>query len=272
MKTFGIIGYPLSHSISPLLHTKVFDKAGITADYRKFEILPQNFEQQVVLLKKAGHSGFNVTMPYKSEIIRYVDALDRQAELTGAVNTIKMVEDKWHGFNTDVDGFLYPLKNCRNEFKRCLLIGTGGAARAVIAALLLHVHPQNITVLGRDPQKAENLAGRWQSVSANTGLTFAAIDQFAAMVEGFDLVVNATPVGMGANTEQSPVSPNYSAKAGAVFYDLIYQPEKSRFLRDAEKNEAGVKLINGKAMLSAQAAKSFEIWTGISFPVQEFRF
>ena len=159
MKQYGVIGYPLKHSLSPLIHNYAIQKLHIDASYQKLELQPEHFERSIAELKKSEISGFNVTIPFKELIIPFVDDIDADATALGAVNTIIVTGGRWQACNTDVAGFIAPLKVLNRTFTRCLVLGAGGAARAVIFALGHYSKPEEITIAARDKDKSLRLSG-----------------------------------------------------------------------------------------------------------------
>lgn len=264
MKKFAILGYPLKHSLSPRIHNSAFRYLKLDAEYVKYEIKPELFAGKIEQIRKESWNGFNVTIPFKQEIIRHLDFIDSLAERIGAVNTIKIDEQsKWHGFNTDYSGFLQPLQDYDFTPQRCLILGAGGAARAVAFALAEQYTVHEMVFINRTVQKAAQLI---QDLEKFYTITFSVetAEKQQQKSEAFDLVVNTTSVGMGKLAGQSVLSPALVTHKQSIVYDLIYNPQRTNFLELAE--QAGLKTINGLPMLLEQAALSFRIWTGIEFP------
>ncbi len=265
MKKFAVIGYPLNYSRSPEIHNRAFVNLGMNAVYEKLELVPQIFQLRIKEVKTQNEwSGFNVTIPFKKEIIPFLDALDQTAQAVGAVNTVEISDrGEWIGHNTDVIGFIKPLQTLPESPDSCLVIGAGGAARAVLFGLLSVIKPREIMVCNRTRSKAEELknalAGR-----ADIPIEVAALNEMTDCNRSFDLVVNTTSVGMGQLKDKQPLSLKGILRPGSVVYDLIYNPQETRLLQEA--SALGATTINGWPMLVYQAAASFRIWTGRDFP------
>jgi len=268
MQKFGLIGYPLSHSLSPKLHSLAYKSGNIQAKYSKIELIPERFGEQINQLKKQDFNGFNVTIPYKTKFIPYLDFLDETVKLTGAVNTIKIINDKWHGYNTDVKGFLYPIQNNAKQFRKCLILGNGGAARAVLYALLNFAHPDKITIAARNEITLKILQQNFKQIKNDCDIEISKIEQVGDSLVEFDLIVNTTPLGMYPNINESPLPDKFDLKPKAIVYDLIYNPNETKFLKDAKNNCPECITINGKIMLIAQAMESIKIWTGVEIQVE----
>ncbi len=269
MKYYAVIGFPLSHSFSPQIHNAAFRFLNMDAEYVKQEIPPDDFERCVAALKTQDWRGFNVTVPFKERIVSFVDELDDTARIIGAVNTIQIeAGGRWKGFNTDAYGFLQPLQALNSVPRSILLIGAGGAARAVLYALITQYPQVKLSLANRTISKAQKLA---RDFSVNTSAAINTMDLAQAESSGqkYDLVVNTTSVGMGALRGLKPLILRGLVHENSIVYDLIYNPEITILLREAE--ELGVRTFNGWPMLLHQAAKSFEIWSGIPFPQEVLR-
>jgi len=245
---YGLIGKKLSHSLSPKIHDLLFGEMGIPGQYDLVEASPEELPGLLERLKSLGYRGVNVTIPYKKDIMPYLDSLSDEAAHIGAVNTICLTEG-YRGYNTDYDGFGMALEVCgaKTQGARCAVLGSGGAARAVVAYLKDH-GAATITLVSRDPESA---------VQKFPGLAGISLDAFSA--RGYDLVINTTPVGMYPDVDRSPLRKDQLDGAGFVM-DLIYNPEKTVLLRYAE--ELGIRHDNGLYMLVAQAFRAEEIWQG----------
>ncbi len=238
MKQFGLIGKHLGHSFSKSFFENYFSSKGIEATYANIEIA--SIEQFEII--KENYSGFNVTIPYKESIIPFLNDLDDVAKDVGAVNTIKVIEGKYIGHNTDVVGFGNMIKPfLTNKHERALILGTGGAAKAVKYVL------QKIGVdcyhLSRNPQMENE---------------FSYDDVNEVMIDAFKLIVNTTPVGMYPNTEEYPLLPYQAMSEDHLVIDLIYNPEETIFL--TKSRAAGATILNGLSTLKEQALESYRIW------------
>ena len=241
MGTYGLIGKSLSHSFSKKYFENKFSKENILdASYSLFEIpLINDFEQ--VLNSNQSLRGLNVTIPYKEEIIQYLDEVDDTAKEVGAVNTIKLKEGKLNGYNTDVYGFEQSLKSLlKSHHNKALVLGTGGAAKAVVYVL-----------------NKLNIA--YQFVSTKSEEHFLKYEDLnSAILKSHPLIVNTTPLGMSPNIDKTPLSNLDGIDKSHLVYDLIYNPEETILLREAKQRGATTK--NGLEMLELQAEKSWEIW------------
>lgn len=268
MKKYVLIGYPLEHSYSPQIHAIAYKLYNIVASYTLYEINPDNFEKEINHLKKENIDGFNITIPFKSKIIPFIDHLDKHAEIVGAVNTVKVVNGKWFGFNTDITGFIAPLKGQIDRFKNCLVLGSGGAARAVIFSILKYINPQNITIAARNLNKIEQLKNDFEKKINSANFNIINLNRVTEVLSSMDLLVNTTSLGMYPNINASPLPDIFKLKHKAIVYDLIYNPGKTKFLNDATKNQQACRIINGKQMLVSQALEAIKIWTGKSTSIE----
>lgn len=265
MKKYAVIGYPLSHSSSPQIHNSAFSHLNLDARYEKLEIAPNVFSERIAQLKANREwGGFNITIPFKQQIIPFLDDLDRTARAVGAVNTVQITgQGKWIGHNTDVAGFVKPLQQSGFSPETCLLIGAGGAARAILYALLTFFSAEKIVICNRTVSKAHKLQQDFSAVT-QSAIEVVDLNKISAYKKGFDLIVNSTSVGMGALKDWQPVELKGLVKENTLVYDLIYNPAQTRLLKQAA--ELGARILNGWPMLIFQAAESFRIWTGTNFP------
>ena len=253
MKHFGLIGYPLGHSFSAKYFAEKFAREGIEADYQLYDIAARDDKATIEAVRRL--DGFNVTSPYKEAIIPYLDGLDETARAVGAVNVVKREGERWTGYNTDCVGFREDLLLFDNLTidhltiggVQALVLGTGGAAKAVAYALRQLGVPY--TMVSRTPE-ARTLA------SAQV-VGYEDIDE--AMMEKHRLIVNCTPLGMGAQKEDCPPIPYPWISSNHYLYDCIYNPAETLFLRKGR--EQGAHTRNGLGMLVAQAEAAWCIWS-----------
>jgi shikimate dehydrogenase len=271
MQKFAVIGYPLTHSLSPQIHNFAFKKLKIDAIYEKIEIAQENFSESVNQLKKAGYSGLNITIPHKLNIRSFIDEVDSDAKTIGAVNTIVIKESKWIGYNTDVHGFLAPIVHLKNIIRDCLVLGTGGAARAVIFTLAKYLEPRSITIVGRNRKKAVNLSEELGSLFKLIHFGTSTFREAESIISRINLIVNSTPLGTFPNTDQTPLPNLGDLSKQSIVYDLVYNPLKTKLLKDAAKVGKDIFLINGMEMFLQQAAGAFKLWTGQDMPVADVR-
>jgi shikimate dehydrogenase len=261
IKTYCIIGDPVQHSLSPAIQNAAFKSLGLNCTYIAFRVPKGELQESVSSLRSINISGFNVTSPHKIEIIKHVDVLDYTAQKAKAINTIMNVEGVLTGYNTDVYGFIEPLHKRSVSFNgmTILLIGSGGASRAVIAALSEQIGITKILIANRSQKKAEELA----RIGSSMGLECSFIDLYniQEVAAKSHLIVNATP--LGTNNEDSMIDHEH-IKKDAIVYDIVYKPVTTNLLENAKY--AGAQIVYGYEMLLEQGAKAFEIWTGISAP------
>jgi len=271
MQNFGVIGYPLTHSLSPQIHNFAFQKLGIDAIYKKIEISPEIFKKEILNLKNSDVDGLNVTIPHKLSIISFLDEIDPDARVIGAVNTVVRKGNRWIGYNTDVSGFLSPLQRYKNEVTNCLILGTGGAARAVLFALAEYLNPDSITVVGRPEDKPSVLSTEFGTLFKNIMFYHHSLTKLEPDLSAFNLIVNATPLGTFPVIDQTPLPQLKKLSDKTIVYDLVYNPYKTTFLNDAIKAGKNIIVINGIKMLIQQAASAFKLWTNQEMPVNDVR-
>jgi len=258
---YAIIGYPLAHSFSPQIHNQVFAEYKLSAKYTTLEIHPDSFEQHIRKLKNENWAGFNITVPFKEQILPFLDKIDPQAKKITAVNTIQVLPNgSWKGYNTDFMGFLKPLEEFKANLVDCLILGAGGAARAVAFGILSELPVKNITIVNRTVEKGKSLVN---NLATKKNIQYDCTDFNKIPKHKFDLIVNTTTLGMGKLQNELPLDPQLYSHPDTIVYDLIYNPTKTLFLEAAKK--AGFRTINGLPMLVYQAEAAFKIWTGKDF-------
>ncbi len=263
MKRYAVLGRKLGHSLSPLMHNMAFKERGIDAEYVGIEFEATAIEETIERLKDEKFSGFNITIPYKTDIIKYLTHLDDDAGRIGAVNTVKIENDNWTGYNTDVYGFLQPLLKLNKSFQSMAILGNGGAARAVTYALQKQYHPEQIFICARNEQKSNQIIKDYPKQN----ISHCNINMAIEVISQSDLIVNTTPLGMSPDTGSTPLKLTHKLRNNAVVYDLIYNPLQTRFLTEIKENNPGATIIGGLEMFVGQAAAAFRIWTGEEFPV-----
>ena len=263
-KIVGILGYPVGHSLSPSMHNAVFRALELDYIYVPLPVEPGQLGQAVSGLKAMGFVGANVTIPHKVSIMPYLDELDRSAELVGAVNTIVIKQGRCIGYNTDAQGFIQSLvaKNIAVNGKKVVIMGAGGAARAVVCGLIAQGINQ-IIIGTRNEDKAQEFVKLFPAGANIHGCDWRK-EIFADAIEQCDILINCTPIGMSSSQEiQLPINWQ-NVKPTAVICDLIYNPPLTPFLAYAQSR--GHLVINGAGMLVEQGALAFELWTGKSAP------
>jgi len=262
-KLYGLLGKTLSHSISPSLHNNGFRDLGLNAVYLMLETKEKDLEEYINSLKTVGFSGWNVTIPYKESIIPYLNGFSSLARASGAVNTVLNRRGRLTGYNTDVIGFQRQVEESgiNVKDKRAVVIGAGGAARAVIAALI-QLSLADITIINRTVENAEELAQLFREENSEQNFDFCSLEEeeYAEVLKAADLVVDTTPVGMYSNNIKNKVviNPDYLHEDQLVI-DLVYNPLKTEILKEAEKR--GAQIGNGLPTLIYQAEASFKLWT-----------
>lgn len=263
-KIYGLIGYPIKHSLSPAMHNAAFKKLKMNALYMLFEKTREEFPAALRQLKAMGVSGFNVTVPYKEEIIPYLDGLDAQAKRIGAVNTVLNQKGRFTGYNTDALGFIASLKEDLDflpQGKNIFIIGAGGAARAIGFAL---AKEKAKSIVFRDIllEKAQGLAKDIKGIFPD-----CLVSGQASSAPTIDLLVNASNCGMKPS-DPLPIDPKI-LPAGIKVYDIIYNPSPTKLVKEAARR--GIKAVNGLGMLLGQGTAAFEIWTKQKAPVATMR-
>jgi shikimate dehydrogenase len=269
----GIIGQPLTHSLSPVLHATLMHLLKLDGEYRKYELKPAELAGAIPAFAKDGIRGLNVTIPHKVTVMSLMDWLSPEAELAGAVNTIVFEQDGAHkkGYNTDITGFMRGLPAAildRLPESNVLVLGAGGSARAVITGLI-QAGCAAITLAVRDPNKAVALLSHAevikQAYRQNTQMATFSLHSLPSL-EGFNGIINTTPLGMWPDVAQSPLTPIQleTLPAGSFVYDLIYRPTETRLLQDAAA--LGYHTINGLDMLLYQGISAFELWQAAPVP------
>ncbi len=268
-KIYGLIGYPVKHSVSPQIHNAAFKTVGINAVYLTFEVKKEFLKKALDGVKALGIKGLNVTIPHKVNVIKYLNKLTYEAKLIGAVNTILNEGGKLIGFNTDYTGVLKTFETYKIDLtnKKIVLLGAGGAAKAI--AFAIAEKASSLIILNRTKRKAVNLVkelNKKLKVNAlGNSLTFKALKN---SLKDADILINATSVGMEPNVNQTLVAKELLQKDMIVF-DIIYNPLETKLLKEAR--EIGAKCINGVEMLIQQAAEAFKIWFKIEPPINEMR-
>ncbi|AMW31192.1 MULTISPECIES: shikimate dehydrogenase [Arthrospira] len=272
-KLLGIVGYPVEHSMSPIMHNAAIAHLGVDYVYVPFPVAPDQLASAYRGFQAIGIQGFNLTIPHKQAIIPLLDNVSKLATAVGAVNTVWYSDKGWSGTNTDVAGFLAPLKalNCPNWHEKiAVILGNGGASRAVVAGCA-ELGMAEIHIVGRNPQKLEEFKQSWLNSPLPIKVNVHNWQELNPLIKQADLLVNTTPVGMSPHIDRSPVdAENFEGlKSGAIAYDLIYTPRPTRFLQLA-KNQGAV-AIDGLEMLIQQGAAALEIWLQQPIPISVMR-
>jgi shikimate dehydrogenase len=271
LKLYGVIGHPIGHSLSPLMHNTAFDELEIHASMQAFDIEPRSLKEALQGFGNLEFGGFNVTIPHKETIIPLLDEVDEEASIIGAVNTVKIEDKRMFGFNTDAFGFLHALEPMRSSVEggKFVVLGAGGSARAVVFVLLKHFRTSQLVIASRSLARVNDLIDHFKGLRHTTLSAVSLTDpQLLRIMEASDVIVNATPAGMFPNVkgmalEQPPF------RGGQLVVDLVYHPLQTELLRRA--SEANARTISGLEMFLHQGAHAFEIWTGQTMPLESVR-
>jgi len=264
----GLIGYPVEHSLSPTMHNRAFAALNLNWCYVPLPVLPERLGEAVSGLRALGFVGANVTVPHKEAVMALLDRVTSEAQAIGAVNTIVVREERSIGYNTDWQGFLTALSEggFDPQGKRAVILGAGGAARAVVYALA-HAGAQ-VAILNRTAARARSLVQDFSSLFSSLlphslPLTPQTLEKQTAEAH---LLVNTTPVGLWPEVGRSPWPEDLPFPDHLTVFDLVYNPRQTELLRQAQA--AGAKVIGGLGMLVHQGAAAFELWTGEKAPVE----
>ena len=258
MEKYAILGYPLKHTMSPPIHKRLFELEGKTAEYEICELPPEELTVKADYLNSLG--GYNITIPFKVDIIKYLDELDESAKRYNSVNCVVNRDGKNIGFNTDCYGFLRSLEAENISLSgKVLQIGCGGVGRMMAIEAALHGADLTIVSLPEFIKGAEEAAAEAKKLAPNAKIKVITHDQISGE---FDLLVNASPVGMFPKTEECPVTEEVVKSCKNVF-EVIYNPDVTMLMKIAEKN--GIKAVGGMAMLVWQAVVAHEIWSGAKY-------
>ncbi len=261
-KFFGIIGTPIKHSISPQMHSFIANKCDIDMSYDAFDVVPEELHKTFEKFKQQKASGFNITAPHKIEIMNDLDEIRDDAIRMNSVNTIIERGGKWYGYNTDGDGFCRSLiiEGCEIKDKNILVLGAGGSARS-ICYKLAEYGAKSISMAARTKGKIHIIGEMVKNYSET--LFFDEVD----MSKRFDIIINTTPLGMHPHTDKNPCDFMEIVDENTVCCDIIYNPAKTVFLKEAEKR--GAKIINGLGMLILQGILAFEIFNDVKLNQEE---
>jgi len=259
MKTVALIGYPLGHTISPAMHNAGYRHLKLDYEYVPLEVNPDDLKEAVDGLRALHFAGFNVTIPHKETIIPHLDDVTSLARDIGAVNTVLNRDGKLIGFNTDGPGFIESLKfdaGFEPKGKNCLILGAGGAGRA-LAVSLQQNEAKSISIYDPAVEKAENLAGY---------VGGKVVKDIQKEMNEANLLINASPIGMYPRVDNSPLPPGIKLHKKLCVYDIVYNPQETKLLGIAK--QSGAKAVSGLGMLVRQGALAFTVFTGHSAPFE----
>jgi shikimate dehydrogenase len=271
-KLLGVIGDPIEHSLSPLMHNAALKELGLDYVYLPFAIKPEDLATAIAGFAAIGVEGFSVTIPHKQAILPYLSEVTTIAQVIGAVNTVYRTEQGWGGTNTDVVGFVAPLKALDRDWSTtaALILGNGGAARAVVAGCT-QLGCDRVQVVGRDDTKLEAFLQSWRQSPLTVSLSVHHWKALPDLLPEATLLINTTPIGMFPHVHQSPLSEAEidQLQPGTIAYDLIYTPNPTQFLKQAQ--ERGGIAIDGLEMLVQQGAAALQGWLDRPVPIATMR-
>ncbi len=264
----AVIGDPIEHSLSPTMHNAAFEHLQLDFVFLAFKVAPDQLEHTIKGVRALGIRGLNVTMPHKNAVTEFLDEADAAVRFLGAANTVLNQAGRLRGFNTDGVGALKALKNNGVNLagKKVLLLGAGGAAKAIAFCLAREV--DELCILNRDARKARELADVLRPCGKKIVGAELSPSQVLQELRKSDVLVNATSVGMIPNASESLIEPSWLNPDLCVM-DIVYNPVETKLIRDAKA--AGARVVNGVEMLLYQGAASFEIWMGCPAPVEVMR-
>lgn len=268
----ALLGYPVSHSISPQIHNHVFERLDLPFVYIPFSVPPQGLHSALFALRNSNFAGANVTIPHKSAVVPYCDKLSALSKATGTVNTLYIENGLLCGTTTDHLGFIRSIEQMGTSLQNShvVLLGNGGTARTLAIALSLEQPVASITIAGRNASKVKILADDVQTITGFNADSVSFDDErIASTMKKCTILVNCTSVGMHPDIDSTPMQKRHF-HPGMTVFDAIYNPSETRFLRDAR--EAGCTSSNGLSMLLYQGLAASKYWTGIDVPEDLFSF
>ena len=272
-KLLGVIGHPIEHSLSPVMHNAAIAQMNLDYIYLAMPVKPQDLALAVNGFAAINLQGFNVTIPHKQAILPLLSEISPIAQAVGAVNTVWRTNNfLWAGTNTDVEGFIAPLRTYKQDWSQtiALILGNGGAARAIVAGCA-ELGCAEIHVVGRNQMKLQEFSHSWINSPLTVNLQVHNWEELSRLIPQTTLLVNTTPIGMYPHVDSSPLSTDEMAHLGdgVIVYDLIYTPKPTQFLKQAEK--LGAITIDGLEMLVQQGAAALQIWLQQPVPVDIMR-
>ncbi|MFJ5964792.1 shikimate dehydrogenase [Bacillus sp. NPDC093026] len=264
---YGLIANPVGHSMSPDIHNAALKDAGIDGHYHGFQVEKNQLEYAIKGMKALGISGFNVTVPHKVEIMQYLDKIDVTAERLKAVNTVRLEDGHFVGYNTDGEGFLHSLLDALDQplsQLSFLMIGAGGAASAIYTTIAEYA-PKRFDITNRTIEKAEALIENADGKITSSAFALKTAEE---RLWDYDVIIHTTSIGMYPNVNETPLS-LANAKKTAVICDIVYNPLETKLLSEAK--QLGLKTVDGVGMFVGQAARAFELWTGITPDVKKMK-
>lgn len=267
----GVVGHPIKHSFSPLMHNISFELLDLNYIYLPFDVPASNLKDALRGMIALGIKGLNVTLPHKERILSMLKETSDEVNIIGAVNTVVNEDGILHGYNTDVYGIVETLLPFKDEIagKIVSVIGAGGSARSTIYALIRYFKPERINIINRTEQTAESLKEYFISKMLYTSISSYELvpPDLIEVLHDSKLIINATPVGMFPDIDDSPTTILESFSKEQIVFDLIYAPLQTKFLKLAASQ--GAITINGLRLLVEQGSKAFELWTGQKMPIDQ---
>ena len=267
-RILGVIGHPVEHTSSPAMHNAASEALGLDYVYVSFHVHPGGLRDAIAGMRAFEVKGLNVTVPHKQAVKEWLDEISEEARVIGAVNTIANRNGHLSGYNTDAFGVMESLREqggLEDLPPRVVLLGAGGAARAILYGLRQRPEVEEILLLNRTVEKAERLAGDLDPEGRKINVSRLNREQ-SARIRDAGLLINATSVGMHPDQDASPLEESGCLHDGMLVLDIVYNPLRTRLMEQAEA--AGARTLNGLGMLAYQGARSFEIWTGKRPPVE----
>lgn len=269
-KIVGLFAHPVKHTYSPYIHNLTFQIKGLDYIYLPFDVTNANLKSAIKGVLSLGIKGFNVTIPHKENIMSFLDNISEEASIIGSVNTVVNDLGKLVGYNTDVNGILETLSPFSKQLngQNITVIGAGGASRAVIYSLVRNFKPKQINLINRTEERAESLKEYFKAKMKFDGFKIYGLipPDIVEVLQDSKLIINATPIGMFPDVDDTITTLGESFKKGQIAFDLVYNPIKTKFLEIAEAQ--GATPLDGLNMLVYQAAEAFKLWTGQEMPVE----
>jgi shikimate dehydrogenase len=271
MKQFAVIGHPIGHSLSPLMHNTAFKLLGLHHQYEALDIEPSALRQTIERFREQGFGGFNITAPHKVTVIPYLDQISPEAEAIGSVNTVVNTNGILLGTNTDTLGIQQSLEHFRSEIEnsKCLIMGAGGAARSVAYVITRYFRNVHITIAARSLERAQNIGDEISSKTNTIQIIDISGNKFNKAVSESRLIINATTLGMFPRVLDSPIPDQQWISNKQIVFDLVYRPLRTRLLKDSIA--AGARTIGGLEMFVYQGAAAFRLWTGMEMPLEQIK-
>ena len=265
-KLIGVIGHPIKHSLSPLMHNISMELQKLDYIYLPFDVPESNLKDALRGMVALNIIGLNVTIPHKEKIVQHLNDISEEARVIGAVNTVVNESGQLRGYNTDVNGIIATLEEFKDELSGAAVsvIGSGGAARSVLYSLIRHFNPSKINLINRTVEKAERLKDYFsEKMLFDEIFTYELIPpDLNETLNESKLIINTTSIGLAPETDDSPIAAAEAFNENQIVFDVIYNPLKTKFLALAESK--GAKTLNGLRMFVEQGARSFELWTDLS--------